>query len=100
MIKLATAPQRQFIAEMTTEIAWEVDDGYARWLGRSLGLVPVRTRDDANRVIEGLRGLKAHGHSRPRAAYSTVWPSVRDANRESAALVPKGDPTCCHGMIR
>ena len=65
VVHLATRRQRDLIDRLVDEVAWEVDDGYRRWLTRSLGITRVGTRDEAGRVIEGLRGLKRHGHARP-----------------------------------
>ena len=76
IIRLATPDQRGLIDELAGEIAWETDDGYVRWLRRSLGLERVRTRADANRTIQGLRGLKAHGHAKS------------DLSRECAGSIP------------
>ena len=61
---LATPAQRQLIDAIAAEIRWECADGYKRWLKVSLGLDRVRTQSDAARVINGLKGLKRHGHAR------------------------------------
>ena len=63
VVRLATVGERDLVERMATEIAWETDDGYRRWLRRSLGIERVRTRRDVNRAIQGLRSLKAHGHA-------------------------------------
>lgn len=63
VVRLPSNRQRALIRDLAAEIAWETDDGYRRWLSRSLGLDRVRTRADAARTIAGLRGLKAHGHA-------------------------------------
>ena len=67
VIRLATNRQRALIRDLAAEIAWETEDGFRRWLARSLGIDRVRTGADASRAIQGLRGLKAHGHGRPAA---------------------------------
>lgn len=64
VIRLSTNAQRNLIHGLAGEIAWESDDGFRRWLARSLGLDRVRTHDDATRAIQGLKGLKAHGHAK------------------------------------
>jgi len=64
VIQLATKAQRDLIGALAAEIMWETEDGYRRWLRRSIGLARVRTSAEAARAIEGLRGLKAHGHAK------------------------------------
>ena len=64
VVRLATAPERALVDELAAEIAWEVEDGFERWLRRSLGLSRIRTHADATRAIRGLKGLKAHGHAK------------------------------------
>ena len=63
VIRLASARQQRLINELVSEIRWESEDGYRRWLRRSLGIKQVRTAGEAFRVIEGLKGLKRHGHA-------------------------------------
>ena len=65
IITLASPAQHALIDELAGEVAWELEDGFRRWLKRSLGLERVRTQGDAQRVIDGLRGLKRHGHGKP-----------------------------------
>ena len=64
VVLLATRAQHEFIADLAAEIRWEKEDGFQRWLERSLGAKRVRTRLEAARAIEGLKGLKRHGHSK------------------------------------
>ncbi len=63
VVRLATRNQRDLIDALVSEIAW-TDGGYEAWLRQSLALSGVRTHDDAMRTIEGLKGLKRHGHAR------------------------------------
>lgn len=58
IIALPTPAQMQFIADLRREIAWHQDDGYSCWLRRYLGITRIRTRVEAARVIEGLKGVK------------------------------------------
>lgn len=58
IISLPTPAQTRFIADLRREIAWRQDDGYHCWLRRYLGIARIRTRAEAARVIEGLKGLK------------------------------------------
>lgn len=62
VVRLATRKQRDLIDALVLEINW-TGGGYAAWLCRSLGLTGVRTTGDASRVINGLKGLKQHGHT-------------------------------------
>ena len=64
VVSLASPFQRRLIEALIGEVAWEYDDGYARWLQRSLGLTAVRTAGEARKAIDGLKGLKRHGHRR------------------------------------
>ena len=68
VVRLATKGQRDLLDKLAGEIAWEAPNGYARWLTASLGLARVRTSAEAARAIEGLRGLKRHGHAKPEGA--------------------------------
>ena len=65
VLHLASKAQRDLIDKMRDEIAWEHENGYRLWLMKSLGISRIRTREEAHRAIEGLRGLKRHGHARP-----------------------------------
>lgn len=64
VVTLATAKQRALIDALVGEVQWYRDNGYQAWLSKALGLERVRTRQDAHRVIRGLKGLKAKGHHR------------------------------------
>ena len=66
VVYLATPKQNQLIYELIQEVAWDHADGYQRWLKTCLGLSKVRSRNDASRVIQGLRGLKKGGHAKLR----------------------------------
>ena len=60
VIALPTPAQMQFIAALRREIAWHQDDGYLCWLRCYLGITRIRTRIEAARVIQGLKGVKRH----------------------------------------
>lgn len=62
VVSLPSPLQQKLIGALANEIEWETEDGYRRWLKRLLGLDRVRSARDASRVIEGLKGLKRHGH--------------------------------------
>lgn len=60
---LATPPQRALIGHLAAEVNWHAHGGYADWLAKNMGLEKVVTKEEAARVIEGLKGLKRHGHA-------------------------------------
>ena len=66
--KLPSPLQTKLIGALIHEVSWESEAGYERWLRRSLGLERVRSAGDASRVIDGLKGLKRHGHRAARSA--------------------------------
>ena len=66
VVYLPTPKQFQLIHDLQQEVAWDHADGYARWLKTCLGLDKVVDRDDASKVIQGLKGLKRGGHARRR----------------------------------
>ena len=68
VVRLATKAQRDLLDKLAGEIEWRTPGGYGRWLTASLGLARVRTSAEAARAIEGLRGLKRHGHAKPEGA--------------------------------
>lgn len=55
---LPTPAQRRFIAELVGEIDWQAS--YESWLRTNMGIDRVKTREQAVRVIEGLKGIKRH----------------------------------------
>ncbi len=61
---LATPAQRAQIERLKEEIQWRFDDGYERWLKTKLHITAVRIYNEAEAVIEGLKGMKKHGHAR------------------------------------
>ena len=58
VVRLPSPAQHQLIVALVSEVHWRSTGGYAAWLKRSLGLDRVRTAEDAQRVINGLKGLK------------------------------------------
>jgi hypothetical protein len=60
---LATPPQRALIGHLAAEINWYAHGSYEDWLHKNMGLERIVTKEEASRVIEGLKGLKRHGHS-------------------------------------
>ena len=62
VVRLASPEQHRFIRELAAEIEWRVEDGLTRWLEHTMGLTRVRTVEDGQKVIEGLKALK---HKQP-----------------------------------
>ena len=63
---LATPPQRALIGHLSAEINWYAHGSYDDWLRKNMGLDKIVTKEEASRVIEGLKGLKRHGHAAAR----------------------------------
>ena len=64
VVRLPTPRQSALIDALVQEVAWDHADGYPRWRKTCLGLDKVCSRQDASRVIQGLKGLKRGGHAR------------------------------------
>lgn len=65
VVALATPAQAGLIDNMITEIDWHQHGGFAAWLKRNMGIDKVQTKEQAQKVINGLKGLKRHGHAKP-----------------------------------
>lgn len=63
VIAMISPAQRDLIEVLISEIKWHTAGGYSAWLKLSIGLQSISTARDAMRVIDGLKGLKRHGHS-------------------------------------
>ena len=57
VVQLRSAAQQRLIRELVDEIFWRDGDGFTRWLDRNLGLRTVATGAEAQKVIEGLKGI-------------------------------------------
>jgi len=60
---IATPAQSAQVKRLREEIAWRTEHGFEAWLMTRLSMERIRTFADAERVIEGLKGLKRHGHA-------------------------------------
>ena len=60
VVQLASPEQQRFLRELATEVDWRLADGFSRWLEHNMGLTRVRTHDEAQKVIEGLKAMKRH----------------------------------------
>ena len=61
VVRLPSAPQRQLMEALASEIEWRVPNGYTLWLQRNMGLNRIATTEQAARVIEGLKAIKRRG---------------------------------------
>lgn len=57
VVLLASAVQTDMIERLKEAIAWQYEDGYERWLRRFMRISAVRTAAEAQKIIEGLKGL-------------------------------------------
>jgi len=57
VVVLASHGQVNLIDILKERVAWRFTDGYERWLSKFLKVPSVRTASEANKVIEGLKGL-------------------------------------------
>lgn len=64
VVALATPPQRALIGHLVLEVNWYEHGSFEAWLLKNMGLEQVATKEEAARVIEGLKGLKSHGHAK------------------------------------
>lgn len=69
VIALATPGQQQLISDLVCEVNWHQHGGFAPWLAKMFKLDAVRTKEDAQKVINGLKGLKQHGHAKKGSRY-------------------------------
>jgi hypothetical protein len=60
---LATPPQKILIGHLSRDIDWYRHGSFEAWLEKNMRLSKVVTKEEASRVIEGLKGLKKHGHA-------------------------------------
>lgn len=61
---LATPEQRALIGHLIAEVNWHKHGSYEAWLLKNQGIEKVVTKEQARNVIEGLKGLKKHGHAK------------------------------------
>ena len=65
VVALATPPQLALIGHLVREVDWYEHGAYEAWLKQNMGLDKVVTKEQARNTIEGLKGLKGHGHAKP-----------------------------------
>lgn len=64
VVAMATPGQRDLINNLLAEINWHAHGGFAPWLKKYYGLTEVKTKEQAQKVINGMMGLKKHGHAK------------------------------------
>ena len=60
VVRLPTPDQLSMIDALAGKIVWRVEDGFSLWMKKYLKIDRVKSLDDAQRTIEGLKGLVAH----------------------------------------
>ena len=64
VVVMANPMQKALIGHLINEIQWFEHGSYEAWLKKNMGLEKVATKEEAGKVIEGLKGLKRHGHEK------------------------------------
>ena len=64
VVAMVTQKQLQLIDGLAREIEWRAGGGLDAWMKASYGITRIRTSAEASKVINGLKGLKQHGHRR------------------------------------
>jgi hypothetical protein len=64
VVVLANPMQMALIGHLIAEINWYEHGSYEAWLSTNMGIEKVATKEQAANVIEGLKGLKRHGHKK------------------------------------
>lgn len=66
---LPSPVQLQLLNDLAAQVTWKFDDGFTRWLTKYIKTDKVRTSAQAQRAIEGLKGLLMNqnkkGHCEP-----------------------------------
>ncbi len=60
VVTLPTRDQLNMIDALAGKIVWRVEDGFKLWMKKYLKFGRIKSLEDAQRVIEGLKGLLAH----------------------------------------
>ncbi len=57
VVAMPSAMQLDMIATLSAQVAWKYADGYQRWLAKYLKISRITTSAQAQRAIEGLKGM-------------------------------------------
>jgi phage gp16-like protein len=60
VVGLPTCDELNFIALLVKKVPWRAEDGYQRWLTKHMRIRRVATAEQAEKVIEGLKGMLKH----------------------------------------
>lgn len=64
VVVMANPLQKALIGHLIAEIQWFEHGSYEAWLKKNMGLDKVATKEEASKVIEGMKGLQRHGHAK------------------------------------
>lgn len=69
VVAMPSPVQMQLIDDLAGQVTWKFEDGFTRWLGKYIKTDKIRTSAQAQRAIEGLKGLLTNqnkkGHCEP-----------------------------------
>ena len=60
---LPSSMQLDMIDTLATQVAWKYADGFTRWLAKYIKTDKIRTSAQAQRAIEGLKGMLKNQHT-------------------------------------
>jgi hypothetical protein len=60
VVGLPSRDELNLIALLVKKVPWRIEDGYQRWLTKHMRIRKVATAEQAEKVIEGLKGLLKH----------------------------------------
>lgn len=58
LIQLVSPQELRLIEHLKQDIRWQYHDGFMRWINRRFGIERIKTRKEAQKVIEGLKGMR------------------------------------------
>ncbi|GAB6043324.1 hypothetical protein [Endothiovibrio diazotrophicus] len=58
---MASPAQRKTIDRLKEQVTWREEGGFELWHEKNLKIKRIRTKEEAERVIEGLKGVTRHG---------------------------------------
>jgi hypothetical protein len=60
VVGLPTRKELELIALLVKKVPWRVENGYERWRTKHMRIQRIATAEQAEKVIEGLKGLLKH----------------------------------------
>ena len=58
LIQLASPQELKLIEHLKQDIRWQYHDGFKRWIKRRFGIERIKTRKEAQKIIEGLKAMR------------------------------------------